>query len=626
MLVIQRARWWRRILCSLLLFFVVALILGCAVDELWFREDDLGLIINGFIDSWSNFFRVLFSDCRSFITPCNYQRTIPNFVSGFLRPLQHFVLSIVYALWGVEPLPYYYANVIFHAANAALFLLVCSLWLPLTLACCAGFVFAFYPDMTWLVWITTLQNSLATFFVLLTVLVCHAIAWSSHSAARTIWSLCAGFLFLCSLLSRETALFMPVWFLVGAYIFLTDPGNDWLKRVKEALCSASVFFVSSGIYILMRLSAFGVQTLPRTVHNLALRYPSLAAHISGSSAACIPPLTAAVPHESYRSFLCNWCYDRCCAWLSVITNSALPTEWHKWCALIIVGLLCIFILRAFHGHLVILGWLMLGMLCTMWPGILAYPNQRYLNLMYPFVVFIVIYSVYAAHKYLDSFRMRLFSLILLAGTLGMGICGMYGNVYGLANAGRGCLAYKQRFADFFAQHQFAPAARFVIVSTPFTSDIQSIFQAFLHNRTTRVVCDPFATLAQQGIMGCRNNFRTHDVASTILPIPGGVRLISGDEQHCGWWLWFSDFPLAWSATQKAYEWTTESYRAGIWYPCSIGKFMINKQIDDKCASDISFVFDAEWVDEQTIVVAWDTMRGCYYVCPFSIKPGALPVS
>src|SRR5271163_4968886 len=100
----QRSGSWKVMLASgLILFFIVFLVFGFALDKLWFREDDLGTILNGLIHSWDDFVRVFSSDCRSFVTASNYQRTIPNIVSGFLRPIQNVVFTIVYFFFGVDP-------------------------------------------------------------------------------------------------------------------------------------------------------------------------------------------------------------------------------------------------------------------------------------------------------------------------------------------------------------------------------------------------------------------------------------------------------------------------------------------------------------------------------------------
>lgn len=152
------------LLSSVIIFVLTFCLLGFAVDTFWFREDDLGTILNGIIRSWDDFVRVFSADCRSFITPANYQRTSPNVISGFLRPMQNALFSVVYYFWGVSPHAYLLTHVAFHAANTALFFILCSLFLPLGYSWLAGLMFAFYPNISWLTWIGTVQNSLATFF------------------------------------------------------------------------------------------------------------------------------------------------------------------------------------------------------------------------------------------------------------------------------------------------------------------------------------------------------------------------------------------------------------------------------------------------------------------------------
>jgi hypothetical protein len=114
-------------------------------------------------------------------------------------------------------------------------------------------------------------------------------------------------------------------------------------------------------------------------------------------------------------------------------------------------------------------------------------------------------------------------------------------------------------------------------------------------------------------MGCGKDYRVTNVKSEIVPIDDGFRLISHDIDHCGWWLRFSHFPIKWVAQSRSYEWTSEQYRPGIWYPCSIGKFRIDHMVDNDCVSDITFVFDRRWTSGNTVFVVWDTSVGRYYV-------------
>lgn len=711
-------KYRKLLLCSAFLFIIVFCLLGSAVQQIWFREDDLGTILNGLMLSWDDVVRVFSADCRSFITPANYQRTVPNVISGFLRPMQNVVFTIIYTFWDVNPWAYFYAHVALHAANTVLFFLLCSMLMSCWISFFAALLFAFYPDVAWLPWIGTVQNSLSVFFLLLCVIVwlryvvVRYIFASFHSAktlttngiinvslcfietfvtnrlistwlhsvktittngiinvpfgfverfatnrlistwlhfAKTITmnrlthspfmvsvllsaakqnvsnhepksqnysSILAGLLFLCSLLSRETAIFLPFWFFVGAAL---------LKRnIKQAWFATWVFFAANVFYVVMRFWAFGCDTLPRTLRNIMLRYPWLASyigqkqHIAISTIATQQTPIQSAGHVSGSSSevvasLFNSIASRYASWFGAFFNINLKTNEQIIIASIVGLLLVLFLCVAYRGKYHILCWLLLGLVCVCWPGVLAYPSPRYLNMVYPFLVFILMYGVYCA---LTKSRDRIVhgaAIVMLSIALIITFQGIHANRCNLRSATNDRFIYKQRFDDFFTRYTFEPQTQFVLVSSPFVSDIQSIFQAYLHNLSTMVIFDPFATLAEFGCMGCRKSFRVTGVLSEIVPIPAGFRLISHDQDHVGWWLRFSDFPIAWLATKRAYEWTAQPYQQGCWYACSVGKFKINHMIDADCVSDISFVYDPQWINEHTVFVAWNTTRGRYEV-------------
>jgi len=623
MLIVQRPEWRQRLVYSLILFVLVVIVFGCAVDTFWFREDDLGVILNGIIDSWHDFVRVFSSDCRSFITPCNYQRTVPNVFSGFLRPIQNVIFSCIYAVCGTNPWAYYLTHVAFHAANTALFFMICSVWLPINLSLVSGLLFAFYPDVSWLTWIGTVQISLMMFFLLLTSMCFYAYATEVRRAWRNTWYVLAGFFFLCSLLSREAGILLPFWFFGAAYIFLTDSQRRWRVRARRALHYTWIFFVVNGLYALIRLWAFGVYSVPRTIRNIALRYPTIAHYVQDKQhvvdtlvhrpAVVLEKIHSFTATTQSQSFFDGF-ISQFASWFQALGNMTLADQWQRWTVFAIVMLVVMFVCAAFYYHRGILVWLLFGLVCMTWPGVLTYPTARYVSGAYPFIIFIGMYAIYAAHRYLNSFFMRFTSLVALGIAVWFTGRGALKNYYGLKQTASQRVAYKQRFDDFLGRCQFDPATRFVVISSPFVPDIQSVFQSYCHSRDTQVVCDPFATLAEFGCMGCRKAYRTTAVASQVQAIPGGFRLQSCDE-HCGWWLRFSEFPIAWSAKDGAYEWTSVPYQEGVWYDCSVGKFKINVLADADCASDISFVFDRRWIDEWTVFIAWNTQVGRYYVVP-----------
>jgi len=54
MLYQKKSQWLLIALLSVTLFALTFLLLGLGVDRIWFREDDLGTILNGIIRSWDD--------------------------------------------------------------------------------------------------------------------------------------------------------------------------------------------------------------------------------------------------------------------------------------------------------------------------------------------------------------------------------------------------------------------------------------------------------------------------------------------------------------------------------------------------------------------------------------------
>ncbi len=171
--------------------------------------------------------------------------------------------------------------------------------------------------------------------------------------------------------------------------------------------------------------------------------------------------------------------------------------------------------------------------------------------------------------------------------------------------------FEERYAQFFREHTFSKETNFVLLGSPFVSDIQNIFQYFMKDLSVSLAHELFATVAERGYFGCRGDYRSSGVESIIKPIPGGYRFISHDEEHCAWWMHFSDHPMRWSATDGAYRWSEKPYELGIWHDSPLGQFKINKIVDNRYVTDISFTIDKKWLNQHTVIVSWDTLQGKY---------------
>jgi len=614
------------IVLGLIIFSVTTLLFYLMPRELWFREDDLGTIINGLVKDWNSFFRVFTADCRSFICPINYQRSLPNVLSGLLRPMQNLVFSLIHSVVGLNAWTFYGVHVMFHAANAALFFFLSHYWMPLNYSVFAGLLFAFFPSVSWLTWAATLQNSLAVFFILLTMLC----VYSHAKSFSLVWQGVAGVLFFCSLLSRETGVLLPLWFFFGAYLFIAPATMSFVSRCKIAFSYTWVFFAVNALYFLLRLWSFGVSTLSRSFNTIALHFPFLSKLLGlvnhndvsiavNAAASATPDQVAAIKKipiaYTFGAKIFNAGYiivSRFFSWISALFNYSAVSRLDHFFGIILFTLFGLLMWWAYKNYRIQFIWLITGLGCLAWPGIVAYPSPRYINGMFPLLIFFVVYGVYLflrEHRR-DSLHGFMGGVAIFCG-VALVFYGGYQNYCQIDKEGRLWVSGKKRFDDFFKRHNFDGKRRFVVLGSPFTSDIQSIFQAYLHNMCVTVVHEPFATFAQKGCMGCRQEYQVIGVSSKITTINGGFRFTSHDHEKCGWWLRFSDHPIQWSQANRCYQLTPQQYKQGKWYPCSIGKFKINSMISSDCVADIEFVIDKQWFDQDTVFVTWDSLNGSY---------------
>ncbi len=644
----------QKLFLSIVLFAVAFTLFGFCVKENWFREDDLGQIIYGLIKKPSDIPRVFSADERDFTVPANYSRSKANFISGFMRPIKNIFFSVIYYFFKLDIRAYYLFHVALHALTAVLLFYILSLWMSLTLAFLAGLLFAFYPQVsTWLPWIAATHTTLMTLFLLLSILFYryYFLARNSLFKKYTYYFL-SGFMFLLALLSRESVIFFPLWMFFGACVFSYDAqyatksifAKIWALG-KIALQKTWIFFATMGIYVLLKIWAYGFGTLDRTYNNLFIRFPWLKKFLPQLQSAQEGVLAIKVLSQGAQTSASHAVAQKVLApkvlvqktlsspsWLETITLKlqSVSNSFFAWLnnifflstdsfasKLFVLGLFLffmIFIFMSYKKHKNLLAFFMFGALCFAWPGVLVFPHARYINLVFPVLIAVVAFGLefLLRDKQKSLAQYLLFLTVFCVSSFAI-INGAYKNALELQASGKGTVAVKKRFARFFEENNFSSNANFVVLGSPFASDIEAIAKYFMHNLGTQLAFELFSTVAQTGSWGCSGDYKTFGVKSEIFPINGGFRIVSRDKKHCALWMTFSSHPVKWVPEDRAYRWMKEPYKQDMWHTCSIGKFKINEALDDKYITDISFVLDKKWVNKNTVFVTWDTMAGKYKV-------------
>jgi tetratricopeptide (TPR) repeat protein len=219
-------------------------------------DDELLIVGNGYIRSFSNIFKIFTTDIFHWITDSN-----------FYRPLFSLSLMLDFSIWKLNPFGYHLTNLALHILNACLlFYLVNLLTSRLRVAFIASLFFLVHPVHTQAVtYISGRADPLACFFLLSAVLFFVKASRIKNNPENILYPLVA-LCFVFALLSKEIALVLPLLILSYDYCF----GNIF-KNIKVHL----IFLSMALLYITFRNKFFPFSSAGMLPFNLAIRLINL---------------------------------------------------------------------------------------------------------------------------------------------------------------------------------------------------------------------------------------------------------------------------------------------------------------------------------------------------------------
>jgi 4-amino-4-deoxy-L-arabinose transferase-like glycosyltransferase len=166
-------------------------------------------------------------------------------IHGYYRPLFLVLLTVCYKLFGEEPLGWHAVNLILHVLTVAAVFWAGKLLLRDRLAASLGaLLFAINPVHTEPIsWISNLPEILFTFFVVLSF-GAYLRAIENESSSRWWWFLSWTAAFL-GLLSKETALCLPILIFLHAVLLPRSSSTSGFGRLKNALAHATPYLALS---------------------------------------------------------------------------------------------------------------------------------------------------------------------------------------------------------------------------------------------------------------------------------------------------------------------------------------------------------------------------------------------
>jgi protein O-mannosyl-transferase len=173
-------------------------------------------------------------------------------IHGYYRPLFLVLLTVCYKLFGEEPLGWHAVSLILHVLTVGAVLWTGRKLLQDRLAASLGaLLFAINPVHTEPIsWISNLPEILFTFFVVLSF-GAYLRAVENESSSRWWWFLSWSTAFL-GLLSKETALCLPILIFLHATLLPRSAGASGFGRAKNALALATPYLALSSVVFFAR--------------------------------------------------------------------------------------------------------------------------------------------------------------------------------------------------------------------------------------------------------------------------------------------------------------------------------------------------------------------------------------
>jgi protein O-mannosyl-transferase len=229
-----------------------------SINTLWngFAFDDTQQILrNELIKRFSNLPLIFTNSVWSF----NPDSLLVAAVDSYYRPLFMALFTLNYSIFGTTAWGWHLVNALIHAAvTLMVFFVLKELTEREWLAAIAAGLFAVHPSHAESVaWISGITDPLMALF-LLPVFYCYLRFRKSGRKSLMAISLA---LFLPALLSKETALALPLIIAYCELFYFRDLTPRW-RRVVRAATLASLFAAPTAIYFVMRYIALGHKFVP----------------------------------------------------------------------------------------------------------------------------------------------------------------------------------------------------------------------------------------------------------------------------------------------------------------------------------------------------------------------------
>lgn len=195
--------------------------------------------------------------------------------TGFFRPLVAISFGIQYRLFGLDAGAFGMFNLLIHVLNTIIIYLLLAGYAktrPYALLATLLFALNAKADQHAVGWISGRTSLLFTFFLLLSL-----IFYWKRGRNRYLCLFLTGLFYLASLLSKETAVVVPIFFFCLGFSKYSRTGHTPVSwgRVKAGLAASWIFYLPLALYFILRAGSDAMTPLNAPAHytfNLSPRW------------------------------------------------------------------------------------------------------------------------------------------------------------------------------------------------------------------------------------------------------------------------------------------------------------------------------------------------------------------
>lgn len=346
---------------ALLIFLLIFILLGIPFAKWGFISDDAGNIMHARMKSFWDFLKFFYEEnIQGFLfLPNNMWHVQREFFSSIYRPLEFVYFIPQWFCFGTCAYGYYLVLVFSHALNSVLLFYLFSFFTNNFLSFLGALFFAFHCSFfDWFGWLSTQHYQLELTWILLLIFSLKKYLDSQ----RFCYYLYAIFFLFLALFTREVSVIVPVWILF-AVMFYTK--CSFLSVLKNTIG----FWFATLFYLIIRLSVF-----PITSNTSHLCFePNLHSFFARFSSRFFDLV-------SYLSDIFGFC------WLPS-GNRAIK----GFLILVVLGFLLYLFIKNKYRFGIWFGFISLFLFS--WLPLLTQYRPRYLYLILPFFIFIILWGL-----------------------------------------------------------------------------------------------------------------------------------------------------------------------------------------------------------------------------------------